>query len=351
VVPRPEGLPAGYHSFMETSPAPETHGEDALALAALVLMHDGATTADLIERFGALGAVVQPPRVAMLLERLAALGLIRVAATQQDSPYYVLTSLGRQFASGTLVGRPEVAARLEELERLRSDLLATIAHELRTPLTAVRTCVGLLLDPTTPPDPSTREQLLQTIARSADRMQRVLADMLDLARFRAGRIQLQLRRFDARQLARDTAAAMEPLLQERGQELDLVLPKAPVWIFGDYRRLEQVLLNLLSNAHKFSPDGARARLAVAELDGDVAWSVSDQGPGIAPEDRPRLFERFFTTPNPATGGKTGAGLGLPIALAIAQAHGGMIMVETAVGTGSTLTLRVPAGGPADAEDP
>jgi signal transduction histidine kinase len=351
VASRPEELGLGrYHSYVEIRALAATHGDDALAQAALVLLHEGATAMGLVERFGALGAVVQPLRVARLVERLVALGLIRAAATQHDRPYYVLTSLGRQFARRSLADQPEVAARLEELERLRTDLLATIAHELRTPLTAVRTCVGLLLDPTTAPDPSTHEQLLQAIARSADRMQRVVTDVLDLARFRAGRLPLHLRRFDARRLARETAATMEPLLHERGQKLDLVLPKTPVRVYGDYRRLERVLLNLLSNAHKFSPDGGRLRLAVAASNDDVTWSVSDQGPGIAPTDRPRLFERFFTTPGPAAGGRTGAGLGLPIALAIAQAHGGTIDVETAAGRGSTLTVRVPARGPAEAEE-
>jgi signal transduction histidine kinase len=352
VTSRPEQAGLGeYDAFMEIRAAAATHGDDALAQAALVLLNEGATAAELVERFGALGAVVQPLRVARLVERLVALGPIRAAATPHDQPYYVLTSLGRQFASRSLAAQPDVAARLEEVERLRTDLLATIAHELRTPLTAVRTCVGLLLDPTTSPDPSTHEQLLQAIARNADRMQRLVTDVLDLARFRAGRIPLQLRRFDARRLARDTAAAMEPLLHERGQQLDLLLPKSPVWVYGDCRRLERALLNLLSNAHKFSPDGARVRLAVAQSNDDITWSVSDEGPGIAPEDRPRLFERFYTTPGPAAGGKAGVGLGLPIALAIAQAHGGAIMVETAAPTGSTLTIRVPARGPVEAEDP
>ena len=336
---------------MEIRAAAATHGDDALAQAALVLLNEGGTAAGLVERFGALGAVVQPVRVARLVERLVALGLIRAAATQHDQPYYVLTSLGRQFVSRSLAAQPDVAARLEEVERLRTDLLATIAHELRTPLTAVRTCVGLLLDPTTSPDPSTHEQLLQAIARNADRMQRLVTDVLDLARFRAGQIPLQLRRFDARRLARDTAAAMEPLLHERGQKLDLMLPKTPVWVYGDYRRLERALLNLLSNAHKFSPDGARVRLAVAQSNDDITWSVSDRGQALPL----RISRGSLSVSSPLqvvpAGGKAGVGLGLPIALAIAQAHGGAIMVETAARTGSTLTIRVPARGPVEAEDP
>jgi signal transduction histidine kinase len=327
------------------------HGEDALALAALHLLGEGATAASLAERFDAHGAVIAPSRVAALLKRLVGLGLVYTPAVRHGDAHYVRTALGKEYATATIAGQADTTARLEELEHLRTDLLATMAHELRTPLTAVRTCVGLLLDRGTAPDAEAREQLLQTIERSADRMQRVIADLLDLARFRVGGIQLQLRRFDARQLARDTAAMMAPLLQARGQPLDIVLPKTPVWIYGDHRRLEQVVLNLLSNAHKYSPDGGRIRLQVAVAGDQITWSVTDQGPGIATEDEARLFERFFTVAGRAGSSGAGAGLGLPIAMGIALAHDGTIAVETAVGQGSTFTLRVPAQGPADAEEP
>ena len=220
------------------------HGEDALALAALHLLGEGATAASLAERFGALGAAMDPSRVGALLRRLVGLGLVYMPGVRHGEPYYVRTALGKEYTNASIAGPADVAARLEELERLRTDLLATVAHELRTPLTAVRTCVGLLLDPSSAPDPAAHEQLLQTIERGADRMQRVLADLLDLARFRAGGIQLQLRRFDARQLAWDTAAVIAPLLQAREQTLDVVVPRSPVWVYGDHRRLERVVLNL-----------------------------------------------------------------------------------------------------------
>jgi signal transduction histidine kinase len=320
-------------------------------MVALHLLGEGATAVTVAERAEALGATIEPSRVAALVGRLIALGLVCPAAPRDGGAYYVPTALGQEYQGAALGGSSDMSGRLEELERLRTDLLATVAHELRTPLTAVRTCVGLLLDPATAPDAAAREQLLQTIARSADRMQRVLADLLDLARFRAGSIQLQRRRFDARQLARDAAAVMAPLLQARGQTLDLRLPRAPVWVYGDHRRLEQVVLNLLSNAHKFSPDGGRVRLAVAAADDAVSWAVTDQGPGVAAADQRRLFERFFTVARRAGDSRAGAGLGLPIAMAIALAHGGTIDVTTAVGQGSTFTLRVPAQGPAEMEEP
>ena len=345
------GSQGGIMEPMEACAPDVRSDEDALALAALHLLRQGATAATVAQRFGALGAALAPTRAAALLDRLAALGLICPGAPQDGETYYVPTMLGQEYASTTLVGQSHLARRLEEVEQLRTDLLATVAHELRTPLTAVRTCIGLLLDPSTPANAPAREQLLRAIERNADRMQQVLTDLLDLARFRAGRVQLQLRRFDARQIARDVAAMMTPLLQQRGQTLEAELPGTPVWVYGDHRRLEQVVLNLLSNAHKFSPDGGQIRLQVSEAGDGIGWSVSDQGPGIAIEDQPRLFERFFTSAGPAGSGRAGAGLGLPIAMAIALAHGGTIGVETAQGRGSTFTLRVPARGPAETEEP
>jgi signal transduction histidine kinase len=123
------------------------------------------------------------------------------------------------------------------------------------------------------------------------------------------------------------------------------LPAGPVWVYGDHRRLEQALTNLVSNAHKISPNGSPIRLAVARHGREVAWTVADRGVGIAPADRPRLFERFFSAATDAAGHRAGTGLSLPLALAVAQAHGGAIDVESAPGQGSTFTPRVPAAGP------
>ena len=181
-------------------------------------------------------------------------------------------------------------------------------------------------------------------------MQRLVTDVLDLARFRAGRIRLQARRFDASALARNAAVAIEPLLRSRGQTLVLEAPTSPVWVYGDHRRLERAPLNLLSNAHRFSPHQAEVRLSVEARDAEIAWSVEDRGPGIAARDQERLFERFFTVSTDASG-RGGTGLGLPIALAIARAHGGTIEVRSAVGQGSTFTLRVPANGTEEAAEP
>jgi signal transduction histidine kinase len=334
-------------SDMAPTSSPTTPSPQVLDTAALMLIGDGATPEQLAERFCSVEIARRPDGAAMLA-RLASLGLVRVASSEGGQARYVLTALGQQYANGALGGQAEVEAQLSALERLRTDLLSTIAHELRTPLTAVRTAVGLLRDSGVKPDAADRERMLETIARSAERMQRLVTDVLDLTRLRAGSFRLQARRFDAVILARDAGAAVASLLQARGQRLDLHLPDAPTWVYGDRRRLEQVLVNLLSNAHKFSPDGVAIGLAVAEDGDDVLWTVADRGRGIAPEDRARLFERFFTAASDSGG--SGAGLGLPIALAIAQAHGGTIEVESEPGRGSSFVLRVPVQGPSEPGD-
>lgn len=314
----------------------------AVFSAALALVGDGVSarvlTRRLREAVGAFGIA----DAEALLDEFVSLGLVRVVAGH-SSRRFILTSLGQQSVQAT-AGHADLADRLRELERLRTDLLSTVSHELRTPLTAIRTCVGLLLDPAAQPDEAEQRLLLETIERNADRMQRLVADILDLARYRAGHVQLQLRRFDARALAREVATTIRPLADAHGQGLHLSLPDEAVSVYGDHRRLEQALLNLLSNAQKFSPDGAVIDLHVGDGDGEVSWTVTDRGPGIPEEDQARLFERFFVGRSDGSRATGGVGLGLPTALAIAQAHRGGIDVVSAPGHGSRFTLRIPREG-------
>lgn len=320
-----------------------------LAGAALALIGDGVTARGLAERLGAAGAHVEAAVAAGILAELAALGLVRVARGDSDDRVRVLTSLGRAMTgSAPGIGADAgIRARLAELERLRTDLLSTIAHELRTPLTAVRTCVGVLRGPDTNPSPEEMEALLSTIERNADRMQRVVGDILEIARFRTGEVVLQLRRFDAMELARGAIASVTPLASRRQQVVELDGPAAPIRVYGDHRRLEQAIVNFLSNAVKYGPSGGRILVRVRAVGHSVTWAVHDDGPGIPPDERPRLFERFFVGRNDHD--THGVGLGLPTALAIAQAHGGRIDVQSTPGRGSTFTLVVPADGPPDSD--
>jgi signal transduction histidine kinase len=314
----------------------------SLAWAALGLLDTPGSASELADRFAAEGASIHPGRATELLEELVGLGVVRINEAG-TAPRYIRTPLGDQLAAGAIVEGGELQAHLAELERLRSDLFSTVAHELRTPLTAIRTAVGLLLDPETRAAEENRRELLQTVERNAERLQRLTDSALELARFRAGQIRLQLRRFDARQLGDDVRLALAPVLHAKNQRLTLSVDGQPVWVFADHRRIERAILNLVSNAHKFSAPGSEIRLAVRRIAGDVCWEVADDGHGISEDERPLLFERFFVSASDRAAG--GSGLGLPIVLITAQAHGGRVEVESEVRRGSVFRLIVPAAGP------
>ncbi|MGH2513965.1 MAG: sensor histidine kinase [Candidatus Limnocylindrales bacterium] len=320
-----------------------------LAAAALGFLQAGVTATELADRFAGVGATISEQTAQSLLDELSGMGLARVVHGSNSSGRYTPTPLGGRLADSTFVGTKVHADLLAELEQMRTELVATVAHELRTPLTAVRTSVSLLLDPSLEPSPEQRLTLLETIDRNATRMQRVVGDILDLARFHAGGVQLQLRRFDAAELARSAIASVEPLAEQRNQAINLTVPRKPAWVFGDFRRLEQALVNLLSNAGRYSPEGSTIGVEVAVRGADVGWTVSDRGRGISPGDRARLFERYFVARKDRSEANAGIGLGLPITLAIVQAHDGRIDVHSRPGRGSRFTIVVPAAGPSDLE--
>ena len=317
-------------------------GSGSLAWAALGLIDTPCSANELTDRFAAEGATLRPGRATELLEGLAGLGVIRIMEAGK-SPRYVRTPLGDQIAAAAIVQGGELQAHLAELERLRSDLFSTVAHELRTPLTAIRTAVGLLLDPETRAAVEERRELLLTVERNAERLQRLADTTLEMARFRTGKMRLQLRRFDARELGDDVRLALGPVLDEKDQRISLTVGSEPVWVFADHRRIERAIVNLVSNAHKFSAPGSEIRFAASRMGDEVCWEVADDGPGIADEERPLLFERFFVSASARGAG--GIGLGLPIVLFTAQAHGGRVEVESELGRGSVFRLIVPASGP------
>lgn len=327
---------------MPTSPRPSP-----LAVAALALIHDHAKPSDLSIRFAAAGAAIEEGSAEALLDELSGLGLARVVRGAKGQGEYFSTPLGTRLLGVSFANRPEHADMLAEIEHMRTDLLTTIAHELRTPLTAIRTSIGLLIDPAIEPSPDQHQALLQTIDRNTTRMQRVVGDILDLARFRAGRVQLQLRRFDAIELAESAIDSVALLAESRGQTIALEVPSRPVSVFADYRRLEQALVNLLSNAEKYSPDESPISVSVAEVGAEVSWTVRDQGHGIKAADKARLFERFFVARRDRSEATAGIGLGLPISLLIVEAHDGRIDVHSRPGHGSSFSIVVPAAGPTE----
>jgi signal transduction histidine kinase len=316
-----------------------------MTLVALVVLGKRGTVTELNRRLAAAGLEVDAAQAQRYASELEALGLIHLARGGR-TPEYARTELGTRLLDDGAGSK--ASAPLQELERLRTDLLSIIAHELRTPITVMRTLTGLLLDAAAEPTPEQRRQMLQTMERNAERMQHLIGEILEMARYRSGTIRLQLRQFDAVELAASAIATIQPLAEQRGQSVELDAPANPLLIIGDRPRLDRALLNLAANAQRFAPDHGHITIRVSRLPrARVCWAVTDDGPGISAPDRRRLFERFFVGTRDARGARDGVGLGLPRALAIAQAHGGNIEVASRLGHGSTFKLIVPIAGPGD----
>ena len=305
----------------------------------------GATTETIAELLGETDAASRAP----IRERVATLRRSGLLAGEHDEA--VITDEGRQALLAGIAAWHASARALDEehgqVERLRTDLLETISHELRTPLTLIRTSIGLLIE--SDPDEEMRQRLLRNIKQSTDRMHALVADILDLARMRGDRLDLQMRQLDLGELARGAATLMRPLFDARDQQVEIergAIPPVP----GDARRLERVLLNLLSNANAFAPAGSTITIRIRHDGEDVVVEVRDRGPGIPEEAMPHLFEQFFTARTSSTRHNIGVGLGLPIAKGIVEAHGGRIWVETAVGVGTAVSFALPTAWPAERDD-
>ena len=240
----------------------------------------------------------------------------------------------------------EKAAQAGARERLERDLLNTVSHELRTPLTAIKTSIsGLQAAPGTHSPAETR--LLQNIDRSTERLILLINDVLDMARLRAGRVTLRPALVDLGALIREAGATVRPLADAKEQSLELALP-GPAWatnltVLGDRRRLEQVLLNILHNAIKYTPAGGVIRIGAEGDAVSVRVWVRDSGPGIPAADQAHIFERFYVGRADGPERADATGLGLAIARSLIDLHGGSIGVTSRPGDGSTFYFTLPRG--------
>ncbi len=264
----------------------------------------------------------------------------------------LLAAIGHQTGLSVRLARlydleRDKAALSAERERVERDLLNTVSHELRTPLTAIKTGVsGLLAGVAARPPAEAR--LLQNIDRSTERLILLVNDLVDMGRLRAGRITLAREQLDLREVIRDAVTTVRPLTDARRQVLRVELPDAVPSVPGDRRRLEQVLLNILYNANKYTPPGGHIAVGLTVAPAQVRVWVRDTGPGIAPAEQARIFERFYVAGNGATQRTDAVGLGLAIARSLIELHGGRIGVRSRPGAGSTFYFTLPRE-PADAD--
>jgi signal transduction histidine kinase len=220
----------------------------------------------------------------------------------------------------------------------QSDLIAEMVHELRTPLASLKAAIHLLRRPEISADD--HEDLVQTIQRETDRLSGLTADFLDLARLESGRTQFDLAEVDVRELVNECIEATGSSVLEAGLTLETDMQEPLPHISGDPVRLNQVLMNLVSNAIKYNRQGGSITLAAWSEGGDVYLCVRDTGPGIPEDSIPHLFEKFYRVPGMKNVAE-GTGLGLSIVYRIVQAHAGEITVTSEVGKGSQFTVRLP----------
>jgi signal transduction histidine kinase len=229
----------------------------------------------------------------------------------------------------------EMAHRLSEVEEMERNFLMSVSHELRTPLTAIRGHVSALLDEGVVVDPESRHQSLETVEAEAQRLERLVGDILDLAKLDTHRFTVLTEEVDMAQLLDQAFERYREEAQRRSIDYRQEVHDRPV-IISDGDRVLQVVGNLLSNAFKATPDGGSISLELAQQNGTVHVSVEDTGPGIPREARERLFRPFVS------GSASGTGLGLAIAKEISTALGGQIILDSEVGKGSRFELVLPA---------
>lgn len=231
--------------------------------------------------------------------------------------------------------------RLREIDRLKDEFITTVTHELRTPLTSIRSFSEILFDN---PGLSVerRREFLDIIIKESERLTRLINQVLDLARIEAGRFDWQMEAVDLPALAREAVLATSQLFKDREVALELDLPRELPPVHADRDQLMQVVINLLSNASKFSPRGTgRVTVRMVAVPGGVETRVSDNGPGIARENQAFVFEKFRQVSDTLSGKPQGSGLGLAICRRIVEHFGGRIWVESEPGEGAAFTFFVP----------
>lgn len=238
----------------------------------------------------------------------------------------------------------EALERATEADRMKSVFLATMSHELRTPLNSILGFSALLLQGLGGPLTDEQARQLRMVQESGEHLLMLINDVLDISRIEAGQMQLASAPFDVYDSVRRATSTLLPMAETRGLEFRVVVPDAPLALVGDRRRFEQIVLNLVSNALKFTDTGSVHVSAAAE-GRELRVVVADTGRGIAEEDLAKLFRPFSQLDNGLARQHEGTGLGLVISQRLAQQMAGRLEVRSEVGKGSTFTLALPLEGP------
>jgi signal transduction histidine kinase len=294
---------------------------------------------------------------------LAALILFTGLINSMRAPLGRLVEGARRLAGGDLKTRVEVGGPVEiatlgnafnemanslerdarerdRVERMKDDFVLTVSHELRTPVTVVKGFAEMLSEQRKSLN-STQYEAVEVIADSATQLQKMINDLLDLARSDAGKLRIEPEPTSVRSLARRVGRQMRPHFEERDQRFTVSVERDLPEVEADPDRISQVLANLLTNANKYAPEGSEVRLAATRVGEEVEFAVSDDGPGLGEEELEHVFDRFWRAESGETQSVGGTGLGLAIAKSLVELHGGAITANSVPGEGATFRFVLP----------
>lgn len=227
--------------------------------------------------------------------------------------------------------------KLTKLERVRTQFLGNVSHELRTPIFAIQGMLETLLQGALE-DTEVRRDFVQRALANTQRLDTLLGDLIEISRVESGDMKMSFRYFALRPFLSQLLEELQPLALEKHISLSLMEGDDNIEVVGDKERLKQVMINLINNAMKYSPEHTDIKLSFAKRDSDVIVAVNDSGIGIGPEHLPRIFERFYRVDKERSRDAGGTGLGLAIVKHIVEAHGSTIEVQSEIGKGSTFSF-------------
>jgi two-component system sensor histidine kinase/response regulator len=228
-----------------------------------------------------------------------------------------------------------------KIERMKSEFVSLVSHEFRTPLTSIRGYTELLLDEDVGDLQNDQIGFLSTILRNVNHLSTLVEETLDVSRIEAGAVKLTITKIDIETLIHESAANLQPQIQAKKQKLEISVKEGLPRVEGDRQRICQVLLNLFSNAYKYTPSGGKITVTVNLKGNMIKIDVKDTGVGLSIKDQEKLFTKFFRSDNPETRDVGGTGLGLWISRSLVEMHGGQLSVKSKLGKGSTFTLTLP----------
>jgi len=231
--------------------------------------------------------------------------------------------------------------KLAKMEQIKSDFVSIVSHELRTPLAIIKEGISLILDGLMGEINDKQRKILSMSNDNVNRLARIINDLLDISKIEAGKLELKKEAVDMRSIIREVCDKYKPELDKKQQSLAIDLPNRYINILVDRNRMREVLMNLISNASKFTPANGSIKIDLREKDNGVEVEITDNGIGISKENLAKLFDKFAQFGRTPGSGAKGTGLGLAITKHLVELHKGTIKVESKVNQGSTFTIFLP----------